>query len=411
MALSALVVVVVSLSWMTAVSSIPSHDRPYVDGSCNDSIFSQVFVYNGLDRFGHSLIAQPGCHAPSPFLITLSERTALQGVNTGAIGPGWDRLVTGLFGRDDAWILPPAVVSLAGLLWWRRRRPRTDPLRASALMWSTWLALSFGFFSAGRFINSYYVAELVPAIAALCGMGAAAAWQHRRTSPHLRAVVAATVVVTAATAYALVPTDTGVRGWIVASTLAVAVGAAALLVASLRPRHASVWATTVGTALGVSSMLLGSIWASGIVVTAGLGPFNAPYQSTEVDAYTQEWAPVFRFDSLQLNAFARSVPSAVAPDVVETRPGPASTSWPPDASFLPVGGYTGSVPAPSLHAFVQFVALGHVRRVTVATMPLSRSPDLLWARAHCPKNSSYQDLAANTTFGVYLCSPQDAHRS
>jgi 4-amino-4-deoxy-L-arabinose transferase-like glycosyltransferase len=410
-ALSVLVVVVVSLSWMTAVSSVPTHDRPYVDGSCNDSIFNQVFDYNGLARFGDSVLKQPGCHAPSQFLITTSMQAALSGVNTGAIGPGWDRLVTGLFGRDDAWVLPPAVVSLAGLLWWRRRRPRTDPVRASVVMWSTWLALSFGFFSAGRFINSYYVAELVPAIAALCGMGAAAAWHHRRTSPRLRAVVAATAVVTAVTADALVPTGAGVRGWIVAPTFAVAVGAAAILVASLRPRHASVWATTVGTALAMASMLLGSIWASGVVVAAGLGPFNAPYQTTEVDAYTQEWASVFRFDSLELNTFARSVPSAVAADVVESSSRAGFDILATGREFLPVGGYTGAVPAPPLPAFVQFVALGHVRRVTVATSPLSRSPDLLWARAHCRKNSSYQDLAANTTFSVYLCSPIDAHRS
>ena len=42
----------VSLSWMIAVSLVPQADRPYVDGSHNDSIFEQVFVYNGFGRFG-----------------------------------------------------------------------------------------------------------------------------------------------------------------------------------------------------------------------------------------------------------------------------------------------------------------------------------------------------------------------
>ncbi len=42
----------VSLSWMIAVSLVPPADRPYVDGSHNDSIFEQVFVYNGFGRFG-----------------------------------------------------------------------------------------------------------------------------------------------------------------------------------------------------------------------------------------------------------------------------------------------------------------------------------------------------------------------
>ena len=47
-ALAGLVTAVVSLSWMTAVSLVPSHDRPYVDGSPNDSLYAQVFDYNGL---------------------------------------------------------------------------------------------------------------------------------------------------------------------------------------------------------------------------------------------------------------------------------------------------------------------------------------------------------------------------
>src|ERR1700735_2332454 len=49
-ALAGLVTAVVSLSWMTAVSLVPAHDRPYVDGSRDDSVYSQVFYYNGAAR-------------------------------------------------------------------------------------------------------------------------------------------------------------------------------------------------------------------------------------------------------------------------------------------------------------------------------------------------------------------------
>jgi 4-amino-4-deoxy-L-arabinose transferase-like glycosyltransferase len=57
------VMVVVSLSWMSAVSLVPAHDRPYVDGSTDDSLFTQVFLYNGTTRLGIStgsaLVARP----------------------------------------------------------------------------------------------------------------------------------------------------------------------------------------------------------------------------------------------------------------------------------------------------------------------------------------------------------------
>ena len=52
LALATLAVVVVSLSWMSAVSLVPQSSRPYVDGSCNDSLFTQVFSYNGFGRLG-----------------------------------------------------------------------------------------------------------------------------------------------------------------------------------------------------------------------------------------------------------------------------------------------------------------------------------------------------------------------
>jgi hypothetical protein len=43
---------VVSLAWMTAVSLVPAASRPYADGSHDNSVFYQVFVYNGFGRLG-----------------------------------------------------------------------------------------------------------------------------------------------------------------------------------------------------------------------------------------------------------------------------------------------------------------------------------------------------------------------
>ena len=54
-ALAGLVTAVVSLSWMTAVSLVPSQDRPYVDGSPDDSVYTQVFDYNGLGQADREL--------------------------------------------------------------------------------------------------------------------------------------------------------------------------------------------------------------------------------------------------------------------------------------------------------------------------------------------------------------------
>ncbi len=48
---AAVVMTAVSASWMLAVSLTPARDRPYVDGTTNDSAFSMVVGYNFLNRF------------------------------------------------------------------------------------------------------------------------------------------------------------------------------------------------------------------------------------------------------------------------------------------------------------------------------------------------------------------------
>ena len=52
LAVLAAVTVIVSLSWMTFVTLTPATSRPYVDGSTANSIYQQVFSYNGVSRLG-----------------------------------------------------------------------------------------------------------------------------------------------------------------------------------------------------------------------------------------------------------------------------------------------------------------------------------------------------------------------
>ena len=70
-ALAGLVTVVISLSWMTAVSLVPAGDRPYVDGSSNDSVYTQVFDYNGLGRLTGNWATVAG--PPSPIIVAAVE--------------------------------------------------------------------------------------------------------------------------------------------------------------------------------------------------------------------------------------------------------------------------------------------------------------------------------------------------
>jgi 4-amino-4-deoxy-L-arabinose transferase-like glycosyltransferase len=414
-ALATVVVVVVSLSFMTAVSAVPAHDRPYADGSCDNSLFSQVFLYNGIDRFGAISLRQQGCSPPSPFLIEAGKVGAALGLGTASIPAGVGRLFHGPFGRDDAWVVIPSIVSAAGLLIFRRRRPRTDPLRAAALLWSGWLVLTWIFFSEGRYLNSYYLAALMPAMAALCGLGAATAWRHRDAAV-TRAVLLVTVVATTVYAVVLIPGSAGIRPWVISSMVAVATLAIVILGASLRRGHASVWALVFGPALAAVALLSGSAWTSATVVTAGMGPFDSPYQPARVTYLTETVQALDRQEEWPLiEHYAENVPRDVAADVFESSYIDSEDVFATGHEFLAVGGFTGEVPAPSLHQFIVDVAAGKITRATAAVAPRSRNPDIDWVITHCPKvavvngNTTFTELG--TTMQRYLCTRSDGEKA
>jgi 4-amino-4-deoxy-L-arabinose transferase-like glycosyltransferase len=384
-ALALAVMVVVSLSFMTAVTAVPAHDRPYVDGSCDNSIFSQVFLYNGLDRFAATRVHEQGCSPPSHFLLEAGKVGAALGLGTASIPPGLGRLLHGPFGRDDAWIVVPSVVAAAGLLLSRRRRPRTDALRAAALLWSGWSVLTWVFFSEGRYLNSYYLAALMPGLAALCGFGGAVAWRHRHAVA-TRVAVLLTVVASTVYAFILVPAGTGVRPWIIGSMVTAAALAVGILAASVWREHASLWTITCGLALSAVALVASSAWASGSVVVAGEGPFDTPYQPSSITNISQGLQAAYRTETWPLLVrFADATPSGRAADVFESSYLTSEDIFATGREFLPVGGFTGEVPVPSLHQFIRDVATGKVVAATAAVAPRSRNPVMDWVIGHCTK--------------------------
>ena len=116
------VTAVVSLSWMTAVSLVPSQDRPYVDGSPNDSVYTQVFDYHGLGRLTGNWATLAG--PPSPLVVAAVESGQLLNAETIGIKASWHRLLAGPFAADSGWLLPAAVAGALGVLISRRRQGR-----------------------------------------------------------------------------------------------------------------------------------------------------------------------------------------------------------------------------------------------------------------------------------------------
>ncbi len=398
LALATLVVLVVSVSWMSVVSLVPSQDRPYADGSCNNSVFSQVFLYNGADRVTGHVLDQPGCSPPSAAAASaFTEHTVPL-----SRGPG--RFLSGPFGLDAAWMLVPAVASLAGILTVRRREPRTDPLRAAAVLWLLWLFFTWTFFADAKSLNAYYLAALAPPLAALCGMGLSLAWHARPPSRAPTMVVMATVLGGVAYALDLLPPTVGVRPWVIATTVAAAAAAVGLLALSLRrgrPRGAG----HAGLVLSAVALLLGPAWACATVVSSELSVSDNVYQSA---AYTAREHATNAHGATwpALNAAATRVPAGTSVVTEESSADVALAVLATGREFLPVGGFTGRVPSVTLSRLEADVRAGRVRSVLVATRPATRNPDLQWVRAHCSAGQRIVRNGIATQF--YRCIPADA---
>jgi 4-amino-4-deoxy-L-arabinose transferase-like glycosyltransferase len=375
-ALAGVVTAVVSLSWMTAVSLVPSQDRPYVDGSSNDSVYTQVFDYNGLGRLtgDWTHIAGP----PAPLLIAATKSEQLITAQTMNIKPGWHRLLAGPFAADSGWLLPAAVVGALGVLITRRRENRRDPLRAAVVLWGGWWLVLAGFFSAGTYLNSYYVAALIPAVAALCGAGIAACgpgpWSAR-----VRLIVAGTVL--GCVGYGAYLMSGTAAGPVLLTVIALAVAVAAVAQLLLRASGKSGHVTMVAFA-GAAVLLLPAA-TSADCVARGLGPFDTPFESAKIASLTQQLAASAPRLTETVQRMELATPPSSALFGTDTSSLAQSYILFSGREVLPIGGYLGNVPAPTLAELRADISRGYVRRFILPVSPSSPDPRVRWIESHC----------------------------
>ncbi len=368
LAVAGAVVALVSVSWMTAVSLVPAADRPYVDGSHDNSVFAQVFTYNGFGRFGDQTPQQvqaaqldPGAAFPVP------PRTA-------------DRLLRGGLGRDAGWLTPAAALVAAWGIASRRREPRSDPLRACFILWGGWLVTFFVVFSVITTLQPYYTAALCPAAAAIIGAGIAAAAAPER-APVSRTIGLAVIVAgTAAYAAWLVSSSARAPGWLVPAVIAAGIIATGLIIWSLAARRAIPF--TVALAAGLVAVALAPAVASVSLASYGQGAFDTPFESaraqevvadnTGKEAIIHDQAFVANLQSAQNGA-----PYVMAAQSIAL---PALVIYDTGLEALPIGGYDGTTPSPTLAQLQADIRQGRFHLVWVAS---GTDPQLRWIISHC----------------------------
>src|SRR6478736_766450 len=250
--------------WLAAVELIPAADRPYIGGSQNNSILELTLGYNGLGRLS-------------------GDETGSVGGSNGWGTPGLFRLFNSEFGGQIAWLLPSVLLLGAGLFWLGRRAPRTDPVRASVIIWGSWVVvtgLTFSFMAG--IIHPYYMVALAPGIAGLAGLGGVLLWQ-RRNQPVAAAVLAVAIVAAGAMAAELLVRTAAYVPWLRWVALLGALAAAGLVLAAAVP-GAKEAAGGKGTGM-VASRTVARTTAALAVAAALAGPL-AYSLSTAATAYS-----------------------------------------------------------------------------------------------------------------------------
>ncbi len=358
--LAALAATVLAAGWWVAAVELWPGTRPYIGGSQNDSILELTLGYNGLGRLtgdeAGAVVGGPGI-APG-----------------GAVGGAWGQ--TGLLRLFDAenggqasWLLPVAIVLLLTGLWVRRAAPRGDRVRAGLLVWGGWLIVTAVVFSfmAGIF-HAYYAVALAPAIGAVVGLGGLAVWRAERGRPLLLATVAVLGATWAFVLLSRTPDFVPWLRWVVLATglgagLVLAVGAflprAATRIAAALTALALLGGPAAATLQTVATPHTGSIPSAGPASAVGFGRGGAPMGgpvSGPAGALLEGSNPGENLVALLLGD-ADDYTWVAATVGANSAAGYQLAT---QESVMPVGGFNGSDPSPTLAEFQSLVAKGEI---------------------------------------------------
>jgi 4-amino-4-deoxy-L-arabinose transferase-like glycosyltransferase len=257
LAAGAAAMLAVSAAWVVPMSLVPASQRPWVADTTSNSWWDLIVNANGLDRASGG--TGPGAGG--------------FGGNTGVL-----RLFNEQIGGQIAWLLPLAAVGLLVGLWLQRRAPRTDPARASYVLWGTWALVTAVVFSSLTVLHPYYMSALAPAVAALAAGGLVALWDRSSTHGWAVGLLAASLAGSGVLAFALLDRTPSFAPWVRWTVLLVGIVAAlAVLVWRLAPRSGRRLAF-VAIAGGAAAVLAGPAAYSIATVDrhyGGGGPPNA----------------------------------------------------------------------------------------------------------------------------------------
>jgi 4-amino-4-deoxy-L-arabinose transferase-like glycosyltransferase len=424
--LAGVLAVVLSLAWMTAIQLTPAADRPYIDGSTNNNVYSMVFGFNGFNRLIPGLV--PGAvgdpqHLPAGTQLLLgapSQRRGPSSAPSPKSSNDLEKLIRPHYATQVGWLYP---LALAGLLleFWpvmTRRRRRGQALSSAAIgcTLALWLVTSAAVLSLAAVPHTAYLSALSVQVALLAAAAMVRAVRlYRLRDPRGRLLLPGLVALETGWSAAVLTTSQVAPSWLLPAVLTIGLGAAVALVVPItvirtdKPRSKGRRWMTIATAAGFVSVLIAPlVWTAftldpardGSAADAYAGPVRASSRQIAARRATRTFRipppfqappdPRLTSGQQRLVRFLRQHDRPGEPLMV-TDQWLTASPYILDGGLdvLSMGGYSGEAPTPTLSGLEGLIAKGILRYVLLTNFyhRTGRNPDVLairaWVRGNC----------------------------
>jgi 4-amino-4-deoxy-L-arabinose transferase-like glycosyltransferase len=348
------VVVIVAGSWVAIAESTPAADRPYAGGSFGNSFVEVLLRQNGLGRI---LGAEAGGAAGQELLKAGAFRL----------------LVYPSFGSQGSWLIPIAITAFICSLIVLRHAVRPDPRRALILLAGGWFlsyAVTFSFMKG--VIHPYYLVAVAPPIAILVAAGWQIVWPTRRWLP-FRLAMAASMLASAVLAFGYLTNAGGAGPGLGILVLIVSLIACEFLVFRIRKQGISRFtaiAAATACLVGPAAFTVSAVQAqhSGALPSAMLPGNRVVLDSPNASLWPEESGGELRGSAIGHAADPGIVAqlkqngsqhrwAAAAPGAMNAANYQLGASLP----VLPIGGFNGGTPFPTLEQFQAYISTGQIR--------------------------------------------------
>jgi len=334
--LAAIPSTIVALWWSVIVWLTPAASRPYIGSSGNNSIWSLIFGYNGVNR-----------------LTSGGDSSVSFGGSSGIL-----RMFNASFGPGIAWLLAPAILGLILVIWLHRHEKRGDKTKVAALVFGGFLIINMVIFSlVGGVIHPYYAVVMAPAIAGLLGVSLPIMLREYKRSSAAAFVLPLSVAITGVIACILMGYSSHYLPWLRWLILDLSVLSAAGLLLNLVDPKANILSAALG--IGLVAGLLGPLSYSLATISAGHnGPTPLVGPTGEIAQTTADFiSPQQRTLSKYLLSHRGGAKWIVA---VNTSSDQAPLQIAANQPVMALGGFDGMDSPISLSAFKLLVKTGQL---------------------------------------------------